>query len=180
MERQMTVLHEMIKRGEADMAITYQTDDPSLEYRFILENPVYIQVPPLFQKESGIHAGSPFPLIAPETLADQPVILLKKGHGMRMIADRFLTQFQLNPDKIIETDNIHLAQSLVRLNKGITFIPDIAVRRLTDQNRENDCYCQIKGFPMKRSLYCCYRKNRYLTEAEAFLIRSLPEILNKG
>ena len=31
-------------------------------------------------------------------------------------------------------------------------------------------YCQVKDYPMKRSLYCCYRGQSYQTEAERYLI----------
>ena len=38
------------------------------------------------------------------------------------------------------------------------------------QDGQNGYYCQVKDYPMKRSLYCCYRGQSYQTEAERYLI----------
>lgn len=169
-EERMITLRDMVKSGKADMAFVRKTDDPDLEYHLVLENPIYLQVPPFFKKDQaswkpGIQ-NSP---IEPEMLSGQPLILLKKRRGMREAADRFLMQFRITPGKIIETENIHLAQNLVRLNRGFTFVPSIAVNPFY-QNDSSSFYCQIKDYPMNSSLYCCYRKNSYLTEAEQYLM----------
>lgn len=176
MEERMTVLQEIIKNGKADMAFVYRTDEPDLEYQMVLENPVYLQVPPFFlEGKEGWNPGISNPSISPEDLSGQPLILLKKGRGMREMADRLLVRFPITPGKIIETENIHLARSLVHLNKGFTFVPSVAIHRLS-QNGHQSFYCSLRDYPMKRSLYCCYRKYGYLTEAERFLIHLIPEI----
>lgn len=176
-EERMSILPETVKSGKADMAFVYLTDDPQLEYRLFLKNPIYLQVPPFFLKDQTTwKPGSQNSLILPESLSGQPFILLKKGRSMREVAERFLTQYQITPGKVIETENIHLASSLVRLNKGFTFVPSIAMHHFS-RSDDTSFYCQIKGYPMKRSLYCCYRKHGYLTMAERFLINMIPEIL---
>lgn len=176
-EERMSVLQEMVKSGKADMAFVYQTDDPDLEYRLVLDNPIYLQVPPFFLEGQRIwNTGTQNPDISPRLLNGQPMILLKKGRGMREAADRLMMQFEITPGKIIETENIHLAGNLVRLNKGFTFVPSIAVHHFT-ANTHTSYYCQLEHYPMKRPLYCCYRKYGYLTEAERFLITLIPEIM---
>lgn len=176
-EERMSVLPEMVKSGKADMAFVYRSDDPELEYRLFLENPIYLQVPPFFVKEQPKwRPGSQNPPILPESLSGQPMILLKKGRSMREMADRLLAQFHITPGKVIETENIHLASSLVSLNKGFTFVPSIAMHHFSGSDNTG-FYCQVKDYPMKRSLYCCYRKHGYLTVGERFLINMLPEIL---
>ncbi len=175
-ENRMSVLQEMVKTGKVDMAFVYQTDESELEYHLFLDNPTYLQVPPVFlDGQTAWKPGIQNPLLLPESLSDQPMILLKKGRGMREVADRFMMQFQITPGKVIETENLRLASSLVRLNKGFTFVPSIAIHDFS-KNDSNTFFCQIKGYPMKRPLYCCYRKHRYLTEAERFLIHLVPNI----
>lgn len=175
-EERMRVLQEMVKIGKVDMAFIYQTDDPELEYRLFLNNPIYLQVPPFFlEGRTSWKPGIQNPPLPPEVLSGQPMILLKKGHGMRETADRLLMQFQITPGKVIETENIHLASSLACLNKGFTLIPSIAVHDFS-QNDGASFYCQIKDYPMTRPLYYCYRKNGYLTEAEQFLIHLIPKM----
>ena len=175
-EERMSTLQEMVKMGKADLAFVYQTNEQDLGYRMVLENPIYLQVPSFFMKGSNVwKPGTDNPALSPSSLSGQPMILLKKGRGMREAADRFLMQYQISPSRIIETENIHLAQSLVTLDKGFTFVPSIAIW----QSRPNDSagfFCEIEHYPMYRSLYCCYRKYGYLTEAERFLINLIPDI----
>ena len=168
-EEKAGVLQDLAKRGKTDLALMYQTD-PELECHMIAENPVYVQVPPAFAEEkTGWKPGKQNPQIEAEALQNQPLILLKKGRGMRAIAEQFLKQFSITPARIFETENIHLASRLAALNRGFTFIPGIAVSPLM-QDGQNAYYCQVKDYPMKRSLYCCYQKQSYQTEAERYLI----------
>lgn len=172
-ENGMSALQEMVKSGKVDMAFVYQNGDPELDYRLVLENPVYLQIPPGFlaERRPDVYQAAAFTAISlrPEELDGQPVILLKHGRGMREMADRFLERFQISPGKIMETDNIHLACSLVCRNRGFTFVPSLAVQRLTPDG--GPCfYGRIEDYPMKRSLYCCSRKSGYMTKAERFLI----------
>lgn len=176
-EERMSVLYDLVKKGDVDMALVYQNYDSALNYHFIYENPIYIQVPPTFATKNEMrNTIETFASISAASLANQPMILLKKGRELREIADRFFETFQLVPNKILETENIHLASNLVSLGKGFTFVPAIFLRD-SSPNKDNNFYVQITDYPLKRELYCCHRKNAYLTEAEQFLIRKLPEIL---
>lgn len=178
-EERMSDLQDMVKKGAVDMALVYHTSDSQLTDHLLYENPIYVQVPPSFKKQlEPPQTAGQFPLIPPEALADQAMILLKKGREMREVADRFFESFTIVPDKILETENMHLASTLVNLDKGFTFVPAIFMRGLHKQNSAN-CYAQIAEYPMKRALYCCHRKDAYLTEAERFLIRQLPGILSQ-
>lgn len=177
-ENNMNVLQEMVKNGKVDLAFISHTEEPDLEYHLVLDNPTYLQVPPFFlEGKKDWKPGIQNPAILPEELSGQPLILLKKGRGMRTVADRLLMQFQLTPGKVIETANIHLARDLVQLNKGFTFVPGIGIHHFS-RNDHSSFYCQIKDYPMKRGLYCCHRKRRYLTEAERFLIDLIPQLIS--
>ena len=168
-EEKAGVLQDLVKKGKTDLAFMYQTD-PELECHMIAENLVYIQVPPAFTEgKTGWKPGKQNPQIEAQMLQNQSLILLKKGRGMRAIAEQFLKQFSITPERVFETENIHLASRLAALNRGFTFIPGIAVSPLM-QDGQNGYYCQVKDFPMKRSLYCCYRGQSYQTEAERYLI----------
>ncbi len=168
-EDKIQVLQDLAKSGVVDLALVYQTD-AELDCHMIAENPVYLQVPPSFaEAQDGWKPGKKNPALPPECLSGQKLILLKKGRGMRTIADRFLTQFDIRPSRFFETENVHLASSLVNLNRGFTFLPGISISLLR-QSDQRGYYCQIRDYPMKRSLYCCHRKDSYLTEAEQYLI----------
>jgi LysR family cyn operon transcriptional activator len=174
MEERASELKKMVVNGSADMALIYQTDRLELDYQLVLNNSVFIQLPPAFYfdycKKFGEHQNI---LLRPEDLSNQPMILLKRGRGLREIAERLFLQFNISPSRIIETDSIHLASTLVNLNKGFTFVPSITADQFAQDNRR--CHFgEIENYPIERNLYCCYRKSKYLTKAEQFLIDLIP------
>ena len=170
LEEKMRFLDEAVKNGKADLALVRRHDDPDLTYKLVMENPVYVQVPPFyFKKKAGYRPGTQNPSIAPSELNGQPIVLLKKGRGMREEAERLFLQYQITPSEVIETENIHLANTLVQLNKGFSFVPDFAVHGFFSDDASS-VYCQLSGYSFVRPLYCCYSKNRYLTQAELFLL----------
>ena len=178
-EGTMQELQEMVKSGKTDLALTYQTNDEELDYHMVLENPIYIQVPPSFaQKLPQWSPGTVNPDITPQMLSNVPFILLNKGRGMREIAEQFLQNFSITPCKIIETHNIHLANRLAAADKGFTFVPSIALHPFM-HNENQEFYCQIAKYPMNRTLYCCCRRNSYLTEAEHYLIQKIPTLFSE-
>lgn len=108
-EEKAGVLQDLVKKGKTDLAFMYQTD-LELECHMIAENPVYIQVPPAFTEgKTGWKPGKQNPQIEAQMLQNQSLILLKKGRGMREIAEQFLKQFSVTPARVFETENIHLA-----------------------------------------------------------------------
>lgn len=176
LEEKMRFLDEAVKNGKADLALVRRPNDPDLTYELVMENPVYVQVPPFyFKKKAGYRPGIQNPSIEPSELNGYPVVLLKKGRGMREEAERLFLQYQITPSEIIETENIHLANALVQLNKGFSFIPDFAVHGFFSDGTSS-VYCQLKGYSFVRPLYCSYSKNRYLTQAERFILDLITQI----
>ena len=88
---------------------------------------------------------------------------------MREEAERLFLQHQITPSEVIETENIHLANTLVQLNKGFSFIPDFAVHGFFSDDASS-VYCQLDGYSFVRPLYCCFSHHRYLTQTERFLL----------
>lgn len=169
-EDRMRFLDEAVKNGKADIAIVRKPVDPDLSYKLVMENPIYVQVPPFYSEKKGcFRPGIDNPSIEPSELNGQPIVLLKKGRGMREDAERLFLQYQITPSEIIETENIHIANTLVQLNKGFSFIPYLTVHGFF-RDTAPSVYCQLSGYSFVRLLYCSYSKHRYLTQAERFLI----------
>ena len=171
LEARTMALSELVKNGKADLALVRKQETSELSYERVMENPVYLQLPPFYVEACGVNfrAGIENPPISPLVLNGQPVVLLKEGRGLREETDRLFLQYEITPSKIVETENIHLAHQLVNLNKGFTFIPDFAVHDFFHDDAES-IYCQLDGYTMTRPLYACYTRNRYLTAAERQLI----------
>ena len=179
-EDRMNILQQKVRAGKIDIALVYHTDVDSLEYEKLIDNNVYVQVPPWFAQEQGWDKSlSKGRTIDAHFMDRQSMILLKKGRGMREISDQFFEHFQINPEKQMETDNIHLAQHLAQIGWGFTFVPEIAIRHKLRHNVKNVYCTEIQEWPMQRTLYCCHRKTEYLTSAEQFLVQELPKIVSK-
>lgn len=175
MEERMQNMSGLVRDGKADLALVRTQGEPELSYTLVMENPVYLQVPPAYAAaHPEFRPGIQNPAIPPEVLHGQPVILLKKGRGLREGADRLFLQYSITPSTVLETDNLHVAHGLTQLNKGFTFVPSFAVRDFFHDDASS-FYCPLKGYSFVRPLYCCYARHRYLTKAEHFLIQLISD-----
>ncbi len=167
-------LIEMVRNGEIDMAFLYQVDPSLLDTEIVLEDTIYIQVPDfLIRTRSDLHYGVNDVEILPRLLMGASMVLLKEGRGMRALADRFFQQNGIQPGRIIETENLHLANRLTCMDKGFTFIPGVATNMLLPHS----IYCKIQGNDLKRKLFCCYRKGRYISTAEKYLNHLISSLI---
>ena len=65
-EEKMRFLNEAVKNGKADLALVRSPNDPELTYELVMENPVYVQVPPFyFRKKAGYRPGTQNPPLHP-------------------------------------------------------------------------------------------------------------------
>lgn len=167
-------LNPLLRQGKLDLALTYFTDDPELEYARLLTDTVYLEAPPFFwQKQPLWKPGTGNWLENVRLLQNQPFILLKPGRGLRYKADQFFREAGIRPRIILETDSVELAHRLAQDNHGFTLIPGLAFRTL--HRTERSVFFQVAGHPLDRTLYLVRRKGAYLTramEALSTLIRS--------
>lgn len=168
-------LPDMVANGKVDFAVVYENDHPDLNYMVLQHDPVRIQVPPAFAAEHPeLHPGlNEFPL-TPQMLNGQPFITLRKETGMYKVTEEFFHKFGVTPTRVRETDNMHIANILVRLNRGFALVPNIAIREFF-YNDEKSAYCTMAGAAMERTVYACSRRNEYRTEAERFLLRLIAK-----
>lgn len=119
-------LQDLVAAGKVDLAITYENDHPDLDCLVLHHDPVRIQVPPYFAAEHPeIHPGiNDFPL-TPQMINGQPFITLRKGTGMHQVTESFFEKFAIMPGRILETDNMHIANILVRLNRGFALVSNM-------------------------------------------------------
>ena len=179
-EERMEALYDMVTENKVDLALVYHTHHTTLQYTKIMENRVYLQVPPSFVKEREVldenwYPGTQNPAIPIKLLQDQTMILLKEGRGMRKIADSLFTLYHIEPRHIMETTSIHFCGQLTDLDKGFTFVPGMALHRYK-QEAPQSFYCQLEEQAINRPIYCCYKEYDYLTPAEKSLITFMSQI----
>lgn len=170
-------LNPLLHQDKLDLALTYETTDPELEYQPLLTDSIYLEAPPFFYQEQERWAyGSANVLEDVSLLEHMPFILLKPGRGMRFQADALFREAGLHPRVILETDSVTLSHRLVLANQGFALIPHLALQILRKKNRA--VFYQLAGHPLQRTLYLARRRGAYQTramEALADLIRSSVE-----
>lgn len=169
-EARASSLLDLVESGKVDLAISYNNDHPALNSMVLYREPLYVQVPPFFAAEHPeLHPGTQNPPLQPQMLDGQPFIALRKGTGMYKVTEEFLHRFSITPSRVIETDNLHIANILARLNRGFTLIPIIATHRFF-YNDEESVYCTLNNATVERTIYVCTRRDEYRTEAERYLL----------
>ncbi|WP_278674276.1 LysR family transcriptional regulator [Acidaminococcus fermentans] len=161
-------LNPLLHQGRLDLALTYFSDDPDLEYTALLTDTVYLEAPPFFyQRQPGWTYGTSNVLQGTSCLQQQPFILLKPGRGLRHMADTFFRREKLRPRIVLETDSVELAHRLALANHGFALVPGLAFHTL--QKVEQGVFYQVPSNPLTRTLYLARRKGAYLTRAMAAL-----------
>lgn len=104
-------------------------------------------------------AESRGPVVHLADFADEPFVLLRKGRGIRRIADRLFEQAGIRPAIAYETGSYHMALGMAAQGLGSTFVIEQAPRRLPDGLR-------TYGIAEARETYrvhLVYRKDAYLS-----------------
>ncbi|OYV78647.1 MAG: hypothetical protein B7X47_05185 [Ferrovum sp. 34-44-207] len=83
----------------------------------LFSEPLLIVVPPK-------HRFARSKKLALKALADEPLILMKPGHGYRKIVVDAMTRAGIQPRVVHETGEIDTVQALVRPSMGVSLVPE--------------------------------------------------------
>ncbi len=112
-----------LRSGAGDLALlTLPVDQPDL-----------VTVPVL-QEELLLVTAAKHPLsrkrkVLPQDLVRQPFVLFESGSNTRRAIDEFFLTARIEPQIVMETENVEIIKALVRNGLGITIIPYQAVAR---------------------------------------------------
>jgi len=67
--------------------------------------------------------------IAPQDLAGEPFVAFEAGSGTRRVIDRFFLSENIEPNIVMETENVEIIKAMVKTGLGIGIVPYIAVAR---------------------------------------------------
>jgi len=164
-EETTTQLEQLTASGGTDVTLlSLPLVEPSLAYEPIIEEEIYLAVPPDHPLAAAAAEGR---AVEVEALRDEPFVLLKKGQGFRAIAHDICRRAGFQPAAAFESSNIETVQSLVAAGLGISFVPQMVAR--SGVGVRAPVYVRLAGAPT-RTLVIAYRKGRYLSNAaEAFI-----------
>lgn len=165
-------LEELTVSGATDVCLlSLPISDPALAYRPVIEEGIWLAVPPDHALAAESASDKPMPLAR---LRDEPFILLKKGQGFRAIAHELCERGGFEPNIVFESGNIETVQALVAAGMGIAFVPHMVIRR--DWAGRAPAYLPLEGQPT-RTLVLAHRKGRYLSNAAEAFIATFAETL---
>jgi DNA-binding transcriptional LysR family regulator len=112
--------------------------------------------------------------IHPADLNKEPFILFEAGSVTRRLVDEFFTRERIEPDVVMETENVEIIKAMVRYGLGISIIPwqaaaaDVAAEAL---------FCRrIAGHALRRQTGWIYPKMSRLPRTVAEVIRVFEQI----
>ena len=71
--------------------------------------------------------------VLPQDLVGQPFVLFESGSNTRRAIDEFFMTARIEPQIVMETENVEIIKAMVRTGIGITIIPYQAVARDVSQ-----------------------------------------------
>jgi len=67
--------------------------------------------------------------IAPQDLAGEPFVAFEAGSGTRRVIDRFFLSENIEPNIVMETENVEIIKAMVKTGLGIGIVPYVSVAR---------------------------------------------------
>lgn len=145
-------LARMLRESEVDLAIMDEVGlGNGLHSEVLFSEPLLIVVPP---KHRFAHSKK----LALKALADEPLILMKSGHGFRKIVVDAMTRAGIQPRVVHETGEIDTVQALVRAGMGVSLVPKMVMR-------SGLVYIEILPPTPSRTVHIAWRDDSLLSPA---------------
>lgn len=113
-------LHQWLETGEIDVALLYDVERlPNIEAQPLLQEALWVVGPP----SAKLRKQRP---VALADLAEQPMILPSRPHGIRTLVDRACVLAKVELTIAAETNAMSIQKSLVLGGHGLTILPAIA------------------------------------------------------
>ncbi len=149
-----SALLDLLMAGDVDLCLFSPPEDrPGMRWEPLLTEDLYVVVAaehPLAGRES----------VALAELADEPLVLLKPGYGMRRIIDALCREAGFTPRVAFEGEDAETITGLASAGLGVGFIPALAV-----SERSNVRYLRVSAPRAQRIIALAWMEGRYLSAA---------------
>jgi len=162
---------QQLRSGAGDLAfLTLPVDQPDL---------VTI---PVLQEELLVVTAAKHPLsrkrkVLPQDLVGQPFVLFEPGSNSRRVVDEFFISARIEPQIVMETENVEIIKALVRHGIGISIIPYQAVAR--DVSAGQMFCARIEGRSLMRETGWIHPKMSRTPRAVQEVIRAFERVRSK-
>jgi DNA-binding transcriptional LysR family regulator len=156
-EESSPVLAQLLRDGEVELAIVDEAGlGPGLASELLFQEPLLLAVPPK-------HPLAGRKRLALAALKDEPLILMKSGHGFRKIVLDALAKAGVEPRVVHESDGIETVQALVEAGLGLALVPAMV------RKAQGAAYLHLASPSPSRSLFLAWRQDAALSSAAAAL-----------
>jgi DNA-binding transcriptional LysR family regulator len=160
-----------LRSGTGDLALlTLPVDEPDLV------------VAPVMQEELLLVTGSKHPLarkrkIVPQDLVRQPFVLFEPGSNTRRVIDEFFMTAHVEPNIVMETENVEIIKAMVRHGLGMSIISYQSVAREVSSGH---LFCaRIEGRSLIRETGWVYPKMSRTPRSVQEVIRAFERVRPK-
>jgi DNA-binding transcriptional LysR family regulator len=158
-------LARCLEQAEVDLAILDEAGvTPALVAKTLFTEELLLALPPKHPLASKTR-------IALKTVAGEPFILMKHGHGFRQIVMDLFAKAGLEPNVVFESGEIETVQALVAIGMGISLVPSM-VRKSTGV-----AYGELAPPKPTRTLSLAWRKGAALSPAAEAMKKTVVEML---
>jgi DNA-binding transcriptional LysR family regulator len=113
--------------------------------------------------------------IVSQDLVRQPFVLFESGSNTRRLIDEFFVKEKIQPEIVMETENVEILKALVRTEMGITIIPYEAVAR---EVRGGHLFCsRIAGVSLVRQTGWIFQRSNRVPRTFEEMFRTFERIL---
>src|SRR5262245_54777215 len=116
-------VYEQVREGSADLGlVSFPRRSPKLACQPWREEVMVLACSP-------VHRLAPCPAVRPAQIDGEPYIHFDRGLVVRREVDRFLREFGVAVEVVLEFDNIANIKQAVELGAGVALLPEPTVRR---------------------------------------------------
>lgn len=158
----------LLRSGAADLGlVTLPVEAADLASEPVLEEELLLITYPA-------HSLAKKRKIVPADLHRQPFILFEAGSVTRHLLDEFFVRERIEPDIVMETENVEIIKAMVRFGLGISIVPWQAAAAAV---RASELFCsRITGHALSRQTGWLYPKMSRLPRPVSEVIRVFGQI----
>jgi len=115
--------------------------------------------------------------IASKDLVRQPFVLFESGSNTRRVIEEFFVREDVQPEIVMETENVEILKALVRTGMGIAILPHAAVAR---EVRGGHLFCsRIAGVTLLRETGWVYPRSHRVPRTFTEMFRAFERIRHR-
>jgi len=109
-----------------------------------------------------------------QDLVRQPFVLFESGSNSRRVIEEFFVKEKIQPQIVMETENVEILKALVRTGMGVTIIPYQAVAR---EVRSGHLFCaRLAGVTLARQTGWVYQRSNRVPRTFEEMFRAFERI----